>query len=273
MKSRPTVDYVNRNEYRRNTTVGIIKSREGNWIDRCERLIINEIGDEFRAQPILDIGVGAGRTTWLLRLLSAEYIAVDWSPEMVETCRREHPGLDVREADARNLSAFDPDSFNLVFFSFNGIDLLSHEDRLRVTDEIYRILKPGGLFLYSTSNRNGKLYDIRPWNVVDNVGPHYVVRFLLRFPSSISRYWRSYRNWWQKRQYAEDHGAWAICTSCAYEFGCVLHWTRPSTERDALISAGFTHCEFRNQNGIPITDDLTTCSYFYVMARKGISNG
>lgn len=268
MKSGPTTDDVNRNVYRRDKTIGAIQSREGKWIDRCERLILNEVADEFRGQPILDIGVGAGRTTWLLRLLSDKYIAVDLSPEMVETCRREHPGLDVRVADARDLSTFDPYSFSLVFFSFNGIDLLDRKDRLRAIDEIHRILKPGGLFLYSTGNKNGKGYDIRPGYEFGNPGFSSIARFLLHFPSYLSRYWRSYRNWRQKRHYAEDHGSWAIGTSCAYEFSCVVHWTRPSTEREALLSAGFTHCEFRSQHGIPITDDLTTSSYFYVMARK-----
>jgi len=268
MKSRTPEENANRNEYRRNATVDLIKLREGNWIDRGERLIINEIADEMRSQPILDIGVGAGRSTWMLRLLSADYIAIDWSPEMVEVCRFEHPGLDVREADARDLSGFDANRFKLVFFSFNGIDVLGHEDRLRVLNEIHRILKPDGLLLYSTSNKNGGLYRNRPWDILERIGWYYVARFLLRFPSSLTRCWRTYRNWWQNRRYAEDHGAWAICTSRAYEFGLVLHWTRLSTEREALNSAGFARCDFRNNNGMHIEDDSTTCSYFYVMARK-----
>lgn len=268
MKSPPAAEHVNRNEYRRESTVGIIKTREGNWIDRGERLIINAIADEIRSQPILDIGVGAGRTAWILRLLSADYTAVDWSPEMVDVCRREHPGLDVREADARDLSVFNAGSFKLVFFSFNGIDMLGHEDRLRVMNEIHRVLKPGGLFLYSTSNKNGRLYGIHPWNVLDRIGLYYLARFLLRFPSSLPRYWRTYRNWWQKRRYAEDHGAWAIHTSRSYDFGLVQHWTRPSTEREALSSAGFALCEFQSNNGMPIEDDATGCAYFYVLARK-----
>lgn len=268
MKPRPAADDVNRNEYRRNATVNVIKLREGDWIDRAERLVINEIADEFRAQPILDIGVGTGRTAWLLRLLSADYVAVDSSPEMVDTCRREYPGLDVRVADARDLSSFESHRFQLVFFSYNGIDILGHEDRVRVLGEIHRILKPGGLFLYSTSNKNGGLYQARPWQAVGRVGAYCIARFLLRLPSSLPRYWRTYKNWWQKRRFAEDHGAWAICTARPYEFGLVIHWTRPSTEEKALRSAGFGHCDFRSNNGIPIQDDSTTCNYFYVMARK-----
>jgi len=272
MKSRLSADNVNRNEYRRSATVNLIKTREGNWIDRSERLIINVIADEVRAQPILDIGVGAGRTTWLLRPLTADYIAIDWSPEMVEACRREHPGLDVRVSDVRDLSEFDNDSFKLVFFSFNGIDMLGHEDRLRAMSEMHRILKPGGLLLYSTSNKNGKLYELHPWDVIEQNKWYFILRFLLRFPTSIPRYWRIYRNWWQKRRYAEDHGAWAMRTSRSYEFGLIQHWTHPSTELQSLNSAGFTLCEIRSSAGKPVADDSSECSYFYVLARKQMTD-
>jgi SAM-dependent methyltransferase len=103
--SRSTLGADNRREYRRASIVERLRIREG-WIDRAERLLINQIADEVRAQPLLDIGVGGGRTAWMLRLLSADYVAVDWSPEMVETCRLEYPGVDFRECDARDLSMF-----------------------------------------------------------------------------------------------------------------------------------------------------------------------
>jgi SAM-dependent methyltransferase len=268
MKPRSPAQDANRDEYRCDAIINIIKAREGKWIDAAERLIINEIADEVRSQPLLDIGVGTGRTAWLLRLISTDYVAVDYSPEMVNVCRGEYPGLDVRVGDARDLSAFADGHFKLVFFSFNGIDVLSHTDRERVLREIHRVLKPGGIFLYSTSNKNGGLYRARPWQVRERPGPRFFVRFLLGLPGSLPHCWRTYRNWWRRRRYAEDHGAWAMCTARAYEFTLVLHWTRPSTEADALRSAGFERWEFRTSGGAAITDDATACPWFYVLARK-----
>ena len=46
---------------------------------------------EARCRPILDIGVGAGRTTQLLRAISRDYVGIDDSPAMVEMCRAAHP--------------------------------------------------------------------------------------------------------------------------------------------------------------------------------------
>ena len=54
--------------------------------------------------------------------------------------------------DARNLSQFADNSFDLILFSFNGIDYISHEDRLKVLQEINRVGKSGGYFFFSSHN-------------------------------------------------------------------------------------------------------------------------
>jgi SAM-dependent methyltransferase len=256
----------NREQYRQDDIVDLIRARAG-WIDAAEKILVNRVADEARSQPILDIGVGGGRTAWMLRPLSSEYIAADYSPEMVEACRREYPGLDVRECDARDLSMFADGTFALVVFSFNGIDVLDHGGRTQALNEIHRVLRPGGLILYSTGNKNGALYGSRPW-AVGRTTATQGVKFLLRLPFSMGRYARTYRNWWQRRRSFADHGSWAICTSRAYEFRLVVHWTLPSTERRELGSIGFAVEETLAYDGSPVRDDTTTTAYFYVLARK-----
>ena len=54
--------------------------------------------------------------------------------------------------DVRDMSIFPKESFDIVLFSFNGIDCLSHEDRLNALREIQRVLKTNAFFMFSAHN-------------------------------------------------------------------------------------------------------------------------
>src|ERR1019366_8247253 len=56
--------------------------------------------------------------------------------------------------DARDLSRFGDGEFDVVLFSFNGMDYISHEDRLRVLAPVRRVLRPGGTFFFSAHSLN-----------------------------------------------------------------------------------------------------------------------
>ena len=103
--------------------------------------------------PILDIGVGAGRTVKALCDLSDGYVGVDYVSEMVEACRRRFPGKPFEQCDARKM-AFPDNTFQVAFFSMNGISMVDHEGRLAILNEVFRVLKPGGHFLFSTYNQD-----------------------------------------------------------------------------------------------------------------------
>jgi SAM-dependent methyltransferase len=101
---------------------------------------------------VLDLGVGAGRTTPWLRARASTYVGIDYAPGMVEAARRLHPDADLRVGDASDLAAFPDDAFEVVVFSYNGIDYLDDAGRGRVLDEVRRVLVPGGTYLFSTHN-------------------------------------------------------------------------------------------------------------------------
>ncbi|HVY57333.1 MAG TPA: class I SAM-dependent methyltransferase [Xanthobacteraceae bacterium] len=99
---------------------------------------------------VLDIGIGAGRTTAALADAFASYVGVDYSTSMVDAAKAQFPDRDLRVMDARHLQFASP--FDCVVFSFNGIDYVELEDRQRILEQIKSVLRPGGHFLYSTHN-------------------------------------------------------------------------------------------------------------------------
>jgi len=102
---------------------------------------------------ILDLGVGGGRTTPFLSAMASRYVAVDYSDEMIRACRSKFPDLQFEVMDASDLSQFADASFDLVVFSFNGIDcIVPDEKREKCLRECHRVLKAGGVFIFSTHN-------------------------------------------------------------------------------------------------------------------------
>ena len=107
---------------------------------------------------MLDIGVGGGRTTQYFSDLAQEYTGIDYSEEMIAACQKRFPPSQSRVlevGDARQMDQFQDNSFDFILFSFNGIDVLSHSDRLQVLQEVSRVGKPGGYFCFSSHNIQG----------------------------------------------------------------------------------------------------------------------
>lgn len=89
--------------------------------------MLNELRTKLPEMRMLDIGVGAGRTTHHFAPLTKEYIGVDYSKNMIKARRRKFRNypkkLTFKVADARDLKLFGDKYFDFALFSFNGIDL------------------------------------------------------------------------------------------------------------------------------------------------------
>jgi SAM-dependent methyltransferase len=202
--------------------------------DPGERSALAQVRDVCAGEPILDLGVGAGRTTPLLRAISADYIGIDFAQPMVDVCRGKYPDARIEWGDARDLTRFDDGTFGLVCFSWNGIDAVDHDDRARVLREVHRVLRPGGFFAFSTHNMRGPGFDEKPWTVraPDLVHPRHLADLAVHFRRNL----RSYR---AHRPSCEVHDDWAMMTAAAHNFGIVIHYTTKEAAQRELLDAGF----------------------------------
>jgi SAM-dependent methyltransferase len=89
---------------------------------------------------------------------------VDYAPKMVAACRQKFPQLEFLVADATNLALLGDEKFDSVVMAFNGMDaLVPNESRQRCLAEIRRVLRNGGVLIFSSHNPRAVF--LRPaWN-------------------------------------------------------------------------------------------------------------
>jgi len=262
------LDTVNRNAWKLPSTVRVYQRLEG-WTDPGERAAVEHVGAAMRGRPILDIGVGAGRTTALLRAISPDYVGIDYTPEMVAACRARHPDARIEHMDARDLRRFEDSRFALAVFSFNGIDAVHVDDRQRVLREVHRVLQPGGFFIVSAHNRNGPGHGERPRLHLDfSWNPLKLGWGALKLARSLPRSWLNAR---RLRALNETHADWSIMNCGAHEFGIVVVYTTLAEQKRQLEAAGFeVEAVFDNVAGRPVDDGADTGAIWWLhyVARK-----
>lgn len=125
----------------------------------AENKILELFQDRLPTMKMLDIGIGGGRTTQHFGTVTAEYTGIDYSTEMITACQQKFANspqpMSLKVVDARDMSQFDDNHFDFILFSFNGIDYVSHSDRLKVLQEIQRVGKSGCYFFFSSHNLQG----------------------------------------------------------------------------------------------------------------------
>ena len=100
---------------------------------------------------MLDIGCGAGHMTALLRrrLEFRETVAIDFVPDLIERVRRRYPQIRAEVGNPIDLR-FRSGEFDLVVAA-EVLYYLDAEGRLAALEEIRRVLKPGGVFLFTSA--------------------------------------------------------------------------------------------------------------------------
>jgi len=110
-------------------------------------------------KKILDLGCGAGRTTFgLYELGYQDLTGLDISPDMINEAKKhrlnQKANIPFIVGDAGNLP-FNDQSFDGCLFPFNGLmQVPTRELRIIVLKEIHRILKSNCPFIFTTHDRD-----------------------------------------------------------------------------------------------------------------------
>lgn len=201
-----------------------------------EETILNILTPEMKDRRILDIGVGGGRTTPYFLAISEDYVGVDYSSDMIRKCRERYPTATFEVCDARDLSPFPAASFDLVMFSFSGIDYVDHNGRMRVLSEVRRVLAPDGIFVFSAHNRDTKVR--RSWDP-----SHFAGRQLLFHPLRLAKrivlYAIGIVNSLKRQHREEHHPDYAILNDEAHEYALLTYYISVGSQVEQLREFGF----------------------------------
>ncbi len=246
-----------------------------NWTDPGEHAALDWVAARAAGEPILDIGVGPGRTVPLLTRISARYTGVDYTEKLLALARAKFPATDLRWMDARDMSAFADASFSLVVFSFNGIDCVSYADREQILREMYRVLKPGGLALFSSHNQDGPGCGQTLWALMP--------RFTFN-PAKLA--WRTLRtlrtlplasyNYVRHSRLNQRFDGYSVMNAAAHRFAIVIVYTTIAEQRRQLAQTGFDlEAVFSSKDGrqLDASDETDDTWWFHFVARKPLPAG
>lgn len=133
---------------------------------KAEQVILEIIKPKLKGIKMLDIGVGCGRTTAIFSNLVDEYVGIDYARAMIQQCKKKfHKAKNVTLmiADATSIKEFYSNNFDLILVSGAALDYMDHYSRTLAIREIRRVLKPGGILIFSSHNLDhiDNLYSIK----------------------------------------------------------------------------------------------------------------
>lgn len=234
----PTQDEVNRRVYHARGADRYYAS----WtLTRAEAATLLKYQSAFAGRDVLDLGVGTGRTSIYLAPLAKHYESIDYSPVMVERMRSSLPGISVRLGDLRDLAPFHDGSFDFVFGPNNVFDAVSHDDRLRALAEARRVLRPGGLLIFSSHHRLFREAVSGPqmrWSRNPARQAMHVRRWIVQ----VFNYMRIGK----LRRFEEE---FALLNDDGHDYACLHYYIDQRHQRQQLTQAGFTVVDVLDRDG------------------------
>ena len=211
---------------------------------------------KWRGGDLLEIGVGGGRTSQYLAPEAHSYVGADYSQAMISVVKARYPDLDYRQADARDLSIFPDRSFDFAFFPDNGVDAVGNSDRTRILAEVHRVLRPGGVAVLSSHNRDWSHNNIQ-WRQM------FRVRFsssTLTTATSLIRPIIRLRNYLGVRSRQQHTETYDIRLDPGNDFASPHYYVGADEMRRQLEAAGLVSVQVLNAAGELVGPALETSS-------------
>jgi SAM-dependent methyltransferase len=255
-----TLDALNRRSYANARVVGWYD--ELDFIHPTEAVILERLLPAIKDTALLDIGIGGGRTTKFLLDISRDYTGIDYTPACIDAAKRKYPEANLVCRDAQDLSIFPNEGFRFILFSLNGIDYVRHEGRLRILQEVFRVLQPGGFFMFSTHNRDYRHFNKLPWQE----GAKFNLNFFKNCLYTLAFLPKHFR----MRKHEIHTDAYAIVNDNAHGFSLMSYYIGIAEQRARLGATGFVNLEAYDLEGRKVESDRNS-PWTYYLAQKPMS--
>jgi ubiquinone/menaquinone biosynthesis C-methylase UbiE len=254
-------DSINRRFYE---SPGVVERYENHCeVMGAELAILESLQKDARNQPLLEIGIGAGRMTSHMLAITKDYVGIDYSTRMVEMCQRRFDST-FMVCDARDMSLFGDERFSTVTFWGNGIDEVNPSDRFLILNEIHRVLKKNGLFIFSSHNLEWSAipsYVLEDFSLPREPLRDNAMRVFLYAHCGATRLWARYR----RRGYAV-----ILEYDDSEKMTVPRYFVEKETQVRQLFEAGFHQVEALASDGSPLDDRNRSTDFlvFYTARKK-----
>ena len=257
MKTQVLANLVNKTTFARADVLKYF--HELDTLFEAEKVLFKKLSPAIKDKKTLDIGIGGGRTTKYLLEISSDYTGVDYVSDFAKETSRKFPGAKILCGDARDLKEFEDQSFDFVLFSYNGLDCISNDDRLKALREIYRVMKRGGVFMFSSHNRDYQYFNKLPWQRKIEFNTNFF-RFFLYCFYHLPRHFKMKKH----EIYTDDY---AIVNDPDHRYSLLLYYISIEKQVKQLTDIGFYGIEAYDKNGKMVEHD-TSSHWISYLARK-----
>ena len=214
----------------------------------------------YTGKRILDLGVGSGRTTAFLLPTARAYLGIDIAAPMLAAAQAAFPAADFAKMDLREIGQLEAGGYDFVIGSWAILSAFTHAERLRILEDLHRLLSPQGVFYFSAHNRAWRCaglpplnrWSFRPRRILDGIDP---------------RNWLNYLRLRHLRREEDDH---AILNDGGHHWQAVFYYIDRQAQARQLAANGFDLIESYGEDGRVLAEgeDVSRDALLHYVCRK-----